>query len=248
MRLELDVGNTRAKWRLCDSSSVAQRGAVERCKVFDLVRAFEASQTPRQVWVSSVAGEDLQEEFSSACSKAWGVRPWFARTRAQALGLNNSYAEPQRMGVDRWLAMLAAWNVTRGSCCVVDAGSALTIDFISGAGDHLGGYIIPGLDSMERALLSDTDRVRFGNAARNQLDPGRSTEEAVYNGILISQAGAVSLALQRVDGDPVLWFSGGNGQSLRDLIGQGGGFEEDLVLNGLRIQAELELGEAESAT
>ena len=68
---------------------------------------------------------------------------------------------------------------------IVDAGSALTIDFVAANGEHRGGYILPGIDSMERALLSDTDRVRFGEARRDCIDPGRSTEEAVYNGLLL---------------------------------------------------------------
>jgi type III pantothenate kinase len=131
--------------------------------------------------------------------------------------------------------MLAAWQPRRQQVCVIDAGSALTIDFVAAAGQHIGGYILPGLDSMERALLSDTDRVRFGEAARDSLEPGCSTETAVFNGLLLSQAGAVRLALEQVTGQCELVFSGGNGRLLRDCLGLGGSLEADLVLDGLAL-------------
>ena len=136
------------------------------------------------------------------------------------------------------MAMLAAWQDARAAVCVVDAGSALTIDFVAAGGQHQGGYILPGLESMEHALLTDTDRVRFSDAARDQLDPGKSTEEAVYNGLLLSQAGAVALALDRAGADYALYFTGGDGRMLLGSLHLGGKFEEDLVLDGLHILAQ----------
>lgn len=235
MILQLDIGNTRLKWRLVDGAHVVDGGAIVRSG--DL-RLPPLEQTPEQVWVASVAGEEqealLRQEFKD-------LDVWFARTAEQACGLRNSYAQPHRMGVDRWLAMLAAWNQALDAVCVVDAGSALTIDFVSASGTHLGGYILPGLDSMERALLSDTDRVRFADAARDSLAPGQSTEEAVYNGLLLSQAGAVALALDRVGQVGTLYFSGGNGAVLQAALDRGGQFVPDLVLDGLALLANEEL-------
>ena len=98
---------------------------------------------------------------------------------------------------------LAVWALTAGwpcsvpgsgsgaGLCVIDAGSALTIDIVSAAGQHEGGYIIPGAALMERALLLDTDRVRFDEEVGYALAPGTSTAEAVRHGIALAQAGAV---------------------------------------------------------
>jgi type III pantothenate kinase len=230
--LQLDIGNTRIKWRLVEGADIVNGGAIVRSGGLDLP---PLAQVPGQVWVASVAGEELEallkQEFS-------GVDVWFARTVERACGVRNSYTQPHRMGVDRWLAMLAAWNQAGDSVCVVDAGSALTIDFVSARGTHLGGYILPGLDSMERALLSDTDRVRFADAARDSLAPGQSTEETVYNGLLLSQAGAVALALDRLDHVGKIYFSGGNGAVLRAALDRGGQHAPDLVLDGLALLAK----------
>jgi len=236
--LQLDIGNTRVKWRLTSGETVAEQGV--------LVRAAEGllpspAQAPDQVWISSVADADLEQELSARILDLWGSDPWFARTAAAACGVTNSYTEPSRMGVDRWLAMLAAWNAEKAPVCVVDAGSALTIDFVAASGEHRGGYILPGTDSMERALLHDTDRVRFGEAPRDRLEPGCSTAEAVFNGIQLSQAGAVATALERFGEDSALYFCGGNGALLQELVSCGGVVEPDLVLNGLALLAAEEL-------
>lgn len=237
MILQLDIGNSRVKWRRCARGEILGRGAVPRLGLADMFTEMGEDSRPAQVWVSSVAGEEAENLLQQQIREQWGLSPWFARPGAQACGVSNSYTQPRRMGVDRWLAMLAAWHETRNPVCVVDAGSALTIDFVDAAGQHQGGYILPGLDSMERALLSDTDRVRFTDAARENLGPGRSTEEAVYNGLFLSQAGAVSLALGRLDGDYALYFTGGNGRNLFQSLDLGGKFEEDLVLDGLELLA-----------
>lgn len=234
MILQLDIGNTRVKWRLWERGRASSGGALSRARG-ELLPALD--HAPEEIWVASVAGGELEARMSSLAQSRWGIEPWFARTGRGALGLVNSYADPERMGVDRWLAMLAAWVEVRGAVCAIDAGSALTIDFVGGTGRHLGGYILPGLDSMERALLDDTDRVRFSDAPRDSLAPGRSTEEAVRGGLLLSQAGAARLALERQEGDFSLFFSGGNGELLRRASELGGRYVPDLVLDGLAALA-----------
>ena len=142
------------------------------------------------------------------------------------------------MGVDRWLAMLAARARHRGRICVVDVGSALTIDLVAADGAHEGGYIIPGPALMERALLLDTNRVRFDESIDYALSPGNSTAEAVRHGIAIAQAGAVALALEKAAADaPALYFCGGAGDMLMELLDRGGTSVPDLVFEGLELMA-----------
>jgi type III pantothenate kinase len=142
------------------------------------------------------------------------------------------------MGVDRWLAMLGARRRTGERLCVVDAGSALTIDLVDASGQHEGGYIIPGPALMERALLLDTDRVRFDEDTGYALTPGVSTAEAVRHGIALAQAGAVALALEQAGGDaPELFFCGGGARELMRLLERAGTFAPDLVFEGLEVMA-----------
>jgi type III pantothenate kinase len=123
---------------------------------------------------------------------------------------------------------------------VIDAGSALTVDLVAASGEHEGGYIIPGPALMERALLLDTDRVRFEDAADYRLEPGTSTAEAVRHGIALAQAGAVALVMERTAEDPpTLVFCGGGGEVLMGLLGLDGEWVPDLVFEGLeRLAAD----------
>ena len=98
---------------------------------------------------------------------------------------------------------------------------------------------------MERSLLGETARVRFGDAPRDDLSPGKSTEAAVYNGLQLAQVGAIATALDRFGDSDTLVFSGGNGEVARELLDRGGEYVEDLVLDGLEaLGRETRLDEA----
>jgi type III pantothenate kinase len=243
--LQLDVGNSSAKWRLMEVCADASLAIVERGTFLiedqqGLGEIQAAAKQASSVWLSSVAGAEKNARLVSQLSLAEGVQPWFASSTQRFGDLVNSYRDPARMGVDRWLAMVAARSVITQRCCVIDAGSALTIDWINRTGQHEGGYIIPGPALMERALLLDTDKVRFDEAPDYQLAPGTSTAEAVRHGIALAQAGAVELALRvaRFDeaNDRVI-FTGGAGQMLADLTGHSDSYSQDLVFEGLQLVA-----------
>ncbi len=236
--LQLDVGNSGTKWRLLERGRVAARGVYSSGDEATRTALLECAPTVQQIWVASVAGSHSEGELADMLLGRWGVQPWFARSTARCGAVQNSYAEPERMGVDRWLAMLAAWQRVQGRVCVIDAGSALTIDLLDDKGRHEGGYIIPGPTLMERALLLDTERVRFAEEVDYTLEPGSSTAEAVRHGIALAQAGALALAMDRAGVAPSrLLFCGGWGQTLLRLLDRGGEYIPELVFEGLELQA-----------
>lgn len=236
--LQFDVGNSSAKWRLVQGGAVLAQGRWLQGDPVSRDALFSVQPPPGAIWIASVADRDQERDMVAQLRQRWSVEPWFARTTGRAGDLVNSYREPVLMGVDRWLAMLAARARGRGRYCVVDAGSALTIDIVDAAGRHEGGYIVPGPELMERALLLDTRRVRFDESVEYALSPGRSTAEAVRHGIALAQAGAVALALERlVEEPPALYFCGGAGRLLMSLLDRGGEWVPDLVFEGLELLA-----------
>jgi type III pantothenate kinase len=244
--LLIDLGNTRIKWRVLSAAGevLAERAAAFReVPLADALPGNDAGVS--RVLIASVWNEVRNEEVASLCEARFGHRPWFAETVAKACGLTNSYEEPAKMGVDRWLAMLAAWRHIDAACCVVDAGSALTIDLVSDRGEHLGGYILPGRQLMARSLLVDTDRVRFALPAEPTSAPGRSTAEAVGHGACLAQVGAVEEALRvyarqapaGVD-EPEVLVCGGDAELLIASLARPVRHVPGLVLDGLAIMAE----------
>lgn len=236
--LQLDIGNSSAKWRLMNGAALVARGECRKGDDASWTQLLECAEALEHIWIASVAAPAAEDELAARLAERWDVTPWFARTQSRTGSLVNSYADPGRMGVDRWLAMLGARARQEGRLCVIDAGSALTIDLVSSSGRHEGGYIIPGAALMERALLLDTDRVRFDEAVDYALSPGRSTAEAVRHGIALAQAGAVALALDQAGSEPMtLLFCGGAGEMLMQLLGRGGHWAPDLVFEGLEVMA-----------
>ena len=237
--LQLDVGNSSAKWRLVKNADVIKRGRYRRDDPASLEQLLDCTTRLDQIWISSVATSEAEDDLVRRLRDHWGVQPWLARTQARTGDLRNSYAEPGRMGVDRWLAMLGARRRCVKRLCVVDAGSALTIDLVAADGRHEGGYIIPGPALMERALLLDTGRVRFEGGVEYALAPGRSTAEAVRHGVAVSQVGALEsvLAQQGLSGSEGLFFCGGGAEVLMQLAGCGGTHAPDLVFEGLEVMA-----------
>lgn len=232
----IDLGNSRGKWALLHGDDPVARG---HSAVDSLVEDLPAMAPGTRALVSSVASAEVNERLWSRL-EGRDLRPWFAESCAVLAGLTNSYREPERMGVDRWLAMLGARQRHEGRLCVVDAGSALTIDLVDAQGLHEGGYIIPGTALMERALFADTERVRYDSPVAPLLDPGRSTAEAVGHGLLLAQIGSVRTAMEeakRSGPEPVLFLCGGGAEQFSAALDLPFRFVPDLVMEGLLQQA-----------
>ena len=236
--LQMDVGNSSAKWRLVVDGAVQARGSYVQEDAQSQQALLDCAPQVEQAWISSVASPATESRLGAMLEQRWSLKPWFARSAALSCGLKNSYAEPEKMGVDRWLAMLAGWQRSQGRVCVVDAGSALTVDIVSASGQHEGGYIVPGPVLMERALLQDTDLVRFADDVAYSLAPGQSTAEAVRHGVCLAQAGAVALALERAAAEPLdTYFCGGGGEALMAFLEIDSHYCADLVFEGLELAA-----------
>lgn len=226
MRLELDVGNTRIKWRVIDHRGIFQSGV-------DLKEALENSprwlELVEQVWVSSVHEEHnpwILEHFPQAR---------FAVSQISQKGLSNSYEDAHKMGVDRWLAMLAAWHSEPNVAhIVVDAGTALTLDLIDEFGRHVGGYICPGFNLMKTELLGSTNKVIADDDWIMGRAPGNSTQQCVDHGI----QDMVACWIERhrdLQPNAKTWVTGGDGERLVTLLNAPVVYEPDLVLNGLSV-------------
>ena len=233
----IDIGNSAAKWAvLTDQELTVSRHDVRGQTWLELARQIaQAVDGEAPVWVSSVADARANGSLQEALAEAGLSRVEFCRAQAREGGLLNSYADPDRMGVDRWLAMLGAWCSDPGPLLVIDAGSALTCDLVAGDGQHLGGYILPGPGMMESSLLSQTQGIRYEARELPSLEPGCSTAACVGSGIWAAAVGAVNEVHQRYGGHKVI-LTGGDAGTLMAL-GVSGDWRPNLVLEGLAERA-----------
>jgi|TARA_B110001469_G_scaffold18849_1_gene19354 type III pantothenate kinase len=235
--LLVDCGNTRLKWRLQKHGVVQSSGAMS---VNDVNLAQLQASLPNTVsalYWASVAGDEL-----GLCIAAWAQQN---NTPCQQIttqdhfhNLSNGYQHPQQLGVDRWLAMVAARQHTRKAVCVVDFGSAITFDYVNPEGQHEGSYIMPGARLMSQALTRDTAHIKVAYNAFENVQPGTGTVQAVLAGCYqMAHHGASGLIhAAQIRGYQIL-LCGGDGLALANELDLP--YIEELVLDGLAQVAGL---------
>lgn len=248
-RLLLDVGNTRLKWTLARGARLGASGAIDCVPParFEsgLRRLVRRAANIEQVWVASVAGRPVERALRSGLRRGGLPAPRFVRVTARAGGVTNAYAEPWRLGVDRWVALLGARARHPGrALCLASVGTALTIDLLDARGRHRGGAIAPGPELMVRALLDRTAGIR--RRARGGAGAGRSlytdsTRAAIEAGARHACAALVERAVEqgarRLGGRPLLLLSGGGVATLAPLLGTPRRRDDALVMRGLLVLA-----------
>lgn len=263
MILEMDAGNSRVKWRLMRDNNgalvretggfVLANTALAEAAQSEVGQVSADSSTiflalgkqlaclpasdVSKIKVSSVKGDRFNEGLSAWVIEKWALQPDFAAVERFCGNVKNSYKNVANMGVDRWLAMLAAFNDAEGPCCVVDCGSAITLDLVDGAGQHLGGYIVPGFHLMQEALSRKSPVLDVGDSPWNSLAPGLSTGGAIVNGLLSMVLGLVEgVARQHKDKASINWYlTGGDANLISPLVTWEHKVVPDLVMDGLAI-------------
>lgn len=185
--LAIDAGNTRVKWGLHDGSGWVAGGAVPKADAARLGGEWRDAGPIDRVAVANVAGAGVAAAIRAALPD--GLEPTWVRSSDACCGVRNGYADPRQLGCDRWAMAVAAWRRMGRACLVAGAGTALTVDTLSGEGAFRGGIIVPGLDLMKRALDANTDALRLREG--HYRDFPDNTADAIASGAIQALAGAV---------------------------------------------------------
>lgn len=243
MILEIDMGNTRIKWRLRRDSSNVARGSLQNNVEFDALLKTLAPygvQAIRRVLVASVVSPVRNEMLADWIKKNFRIMPEFARSQLMCGGVENGYSMPERLGVDRWLAILAGHERAQGACVIVDCGTAITVDLVNAEGVHQGGYIAPGLTMMRSALVANTFAIGADDGVTLNTAPGRDTESAISGALAAMTKGLIQQAVQQLavrdkcSLAPVLYITGGDAERLTQIF-PSASIVPDLVFDGLGL-------------
>jgi type III pantothenate kinase len=192
-RLLIDIGNSRIKWAWARGGELLPDRAGHG-EFPDLERACRpaAASRPAEVLMASVAGADRARQVAELCTIRWDVTPRILHSRVEQGGVRNGYQEPEKLGVDRWLAIVGAVARYGKPVIVWDLGTATTLDAVDADGRHLGGWILPGPATMLDALVRRTKlKVPEELTQAGPIEPGRATAECIRRGVLAAQAGAL---------------------------------------------------------
>lgn len=224
---------------MCDAETW-RTGALEHAP--DLVRELEravGSATPARALMSSVTKDPVTRAVSEWIAQRWSLETERVVPVVEQLGVRNLYEDPAQLGSDRWAALVAARALFQGRLCVVDCGTAITIDALSEDGVFLGGTIAPGFSAMRQALALSTPLTLTPGRDTDCL--ARSTGDGIAAGTRFALAGGVDRLLEEYEhvlGIPMpVIVTGGDADRLCSDLHHATRVVPDLVLRGIALIA-----------
>lgn len=235
MKLLIDMGNSRLKWAVWQNGQFNENGILlnEQLDLL-LLASVWANLNPTEVLISCVSTNQLLLTVKNALYELWAIEPKIARSEAFAVGVKNGYVEPDTLGVDRWLALIAARHLYQGSVCVVDCGTAITLDLLNADGEHLGGLISAGIGLMKQALSRGTNALPLVNTL-DVVHAANSTQAAIHSGTVFAAVGLIETLLAREAENFQLVLTGGDAELIAPLLNVTSVVNKNLVLLGLAL-------------
>ncbi|MBL1264597.1 type III pantothenate kinase [Methylomicrobium sp. RS1] len=240
MNLLVDIGNSRLKWATTMPGGFVVGTAIENHALTEvrLAEAWGRLPKPDRLAISCVSARRLAETVHLAAARLWpGIAVFEAKSEAQAFGVTNAYLQPEKLGVDRWLALLAARRHYASPVCIADCGTAITLDLLDEHGRHLGGMISPGLELMKKSLSAGTAALIYEDSAF-AVGPANHTGAAIYSGVVSAAAGLIEHVFSAQADSCRLLLTGGDAPLIASQLGFSYRIDPDLVLRGLSLLLE----------
>ena len=244
MRLLVDIGNSAVKWAfaggddIVDADRFVHRGLDIAAQ---LNLAWGSLQRPAEVCVVNVAGEAMASALTAWTRQHWSLIPKFFSTVDAACGVTNAYSVPENLGVDRWAALIGAHHQCRGAVCVIDCGTAITLDLLAASGQHQGGLILPGIKMLKQVLLEETAEVKPSAALPLATLLASSTGAGIHSGAVYMVVAAIDRLVNDVSAkqgpDLEVLITGGDAATILTLLARPAQHDPELVLKGLAILA-----------
>lgn len=244
--LLVDIGNSSVKW--AETASTNRFDMLQQLYPQNVTKKFFIEiwnniKKPEKLMVTCVAGKHVWQAMEEACHVLWDMKAERITSTQNGYGLINAYSKPADLGSDRWCAMIGAQQSADSAFIVIAAGSALTLDMVDESGQHLGGYIMPGLNMMRKSLGLDTAQVKTDVIENKSpsLSLARSTTGCVEAGIYLSSVKLIEAVYEKESKNVKTlqcYISGGNANLIANLLGFKCVIMPDIVLRGLAHIAE----------
>ena len=238
--LLIDIGNTNLKWAWLEDGKMSLLERVNYHADGVAAQAYQCwshAEKPNRVVVANVAGQQIIAELQQWITNEWHVEMEQVTAAAQQLEVKNGYACSEQLGVDRWLGLIAAYQNKIGAVCVVDCGTAITIDVLTKDGQHQGGLILPGLAMMRQVMLERTQIPRISASESTEL-LASDTAGAIAAGSLHAAAALVERVAQQLGSPPKIILTGSDALRLKAVMTIDVEIDPELVMRGLALVAQ----------
>ncbi|MFU8789070.1 MAG: type III pantothenate kinase [Methylobacter sp.] len=235
MNLLVDMGNTRLKWALTTAGQLISGAPLPNSRLNrnELIKLWRSRYRPRRVVISCTSSNQSLELVQTVARELWlDIEIILVKARAQGYGVTNAYQQPEKLGVDRWLSLVAVWQCYHRPACIVDCGTAITVDLIDAEGRHQGGLICPGLTLMKTSLSQGTQALTFTETS-HLFKPANFTEGAIYSGTLAAAVGLVQHIHAKQPANTELILTGGDAELIARQLSLACLVDPQLVLRGL---------------
>lgn len=255
----IDFGNTNVKWSYVLGDNYLYGGSLEYANSApkELLKTIYISSPedlqPNIIMIASVGKQSFVIAFCDLLIHNHTSNVRIVESSRMLLGIKNNYTNPSQLGVDRLLAMGAAYQTKHSACIVVDVGTALTLDCVDQAGNHLGGLIVPGKDLMLNSLKSESAKLDISTTSNLKLSDspllGKNTHDAVHLGVHAMIVNFIQQQTEKVqktfltDQGSSLFLTGGGSKVFRQILGKEWIYEPGLVLKGLHLLLRAEINQ-----
>ena len=235
----IDCGNSQLKAQHWNNDRMQASFQSRYCANWnDRLLQWLGTLSASDCYLSSVLDRKRQSLLDQCLLQYFDTRVTRFKTQASRLGVTNGYREPEKLGVDRWLALIEVAATVDGDCMVIDAGSAITLDLLTRGGLHLGGAILPGINTTRERFKQIFSHIDFGDPAIGQTTkPGGSTEQAIH---IDYAEDTIQYLVRLVDewqqcfeNESEILITGGDAGQIQDILGQGNRILPDLVFRGM---------------
>jgi type III pantothenate kinase len=257
--LLIDAGNSSIKWSLLDSEKLSpqQRVFYREKPAIELFKELleKNIDSCKAVIMVSVLGVEFNSN-AQQLAKKHSVSLRNIESIKKLANINNAYKEPHKLGADRFVGMIGAYNLInknqsqKKACIIIDSGTATTIDALDEKGQHLGGLILPGLNLCSSSLLENTQQLSVWNNPANKTTPtlfAKDTTEAIVSASVMGLAGAIDNICNRMEEKIIEYqptiniervISGGGAEKLIPQMEHSYQYFSDLLMQGLRVILE----------
>ena len=256
MLLAIDCGNTRSKWAIFNAAGDICHQGICLNKELTSIDFHPTTLRYERVAISNVASKEVEALLIKKLSP-YKLPIFWLKSTLQICGVFNRYSKPETLGVDRWAALIAAWQLKHTPCVVVNAGTAITIDALtvqpnsSEQAEFIGGYILPGLNLIQQSLGSATAQLPVPTSLQlesvaeqriNDIFP-KNTADAIFTGAVQAACGAITLMAKQLylecKQTPHIIISGGNAHAIKNSLSSDVTNQalivDNLVLQGLYL-------------
>ena len=256
MILLVDAGNSRLKWAIYDAGKRSKQLAQDYLEhsADKLLIDILAKKSVSKLILVSVLGEPFSKKIQRYCQQ-YNIELELIVSPSKAYGVQNSYNEPQRLGADRFVGLVAAHHLRSNRHCVtISCGTAVTIDAITAQGEHLGGLILPGLQQFSDQLIKKTVLLTSESATKIALF-ANTTADALTSGSIFGLVEAINGISSRMEGkllkinhlqenqqsmNPVqIIICGGDAKIIHHYLSDSVQREDDWLMQGLQVIADI---------